>query len=100
MFTLLIMFGGLNAVLSLPFIFRGEMKDYKHPAVIIAYANMFFFILVWVVLLQKKKVYQYLIKSEALFYFIDHPFFLLIAVVAGILMLCLGGIVFKSIDIK
>lgn len=100
LFTLLILSGGLHSVLSLPFSFRGEMKDYKHPAVIIFYANVFLCALALVALLRKIEIGQYLIKSEHFFYIADRPFLLLIPLVAGILLLWLGGIIFKSTDIK
>jgi len=100
MFTLLILSGGLHSVLSLPFSFRGEMKDYKHPAIFIFYANIFLYLLVLFVMLRKTLIGQYQIKMENFSYIIDRPFVLLIPLVAGILMLWLGGIIFKSIDIK
>jgi hypothetical protein len=99
LFTLLIMSGGLNSVLLLPFTFRG-MKNFKYPAVIISILFLFFLVLIGIVLFTKNVISQYLIKIDNFFYIIDRPFVLLIPLVAGILMLWLGGIIFKSIDIK
>ncbi len=100
MFSLLIMSGGLYSVLSLRFLFRGEIKNYRHPAVIVSFAYIIFWVLVGFVLLPKREVRQYLMKSETLFYIFDRPSVLLIPLFAGILMLWIGGIIFKSTDIK
>lgn len=99
MFTLFIMSGGLFSVLLMPISFRGEMKFFKDPAVLLCFGFIFSCALICVVMYTREAIGR-LIKIENFFYMIDRPFVLLIPLAAGILMLWLGSIIFKSIDIR